>query len=323
MALLGAAVVCSRGTSAQQGGNIARIAYVSTNLAASPHLPEAFRQGLRDLGYVEGRDVVIEFRSAEGQLERFPALAAEVVALKVDVIVAANTSAALAAKQATTTIPVVFAGPIDPITSGLVTCLARPGGNLTGLSSFTGTDLVGKHLELLKQAIPQVNRIAALWHRDYPEVTEKELQKKVDIAANALGVRLHLVEAQGGAENFDRIFSELASTRTEALAVLPSVLFVSERRRLVDLAARSRLPAVYSVRDFVDDGGLMSYGPHWADIYRRAATYVDKILKGARPADLAVDQPTRFELVINLKTAKALDLVVPPSLLARADDVVE
>jgi putative ABC transport system substrate-binding protein len=261
MAVLGGAVVWPLSASAQQETKIPRIAYVSTNLAASPHLPEAFRQGLRDLGYVEGRNIVIEFRSAEGKLERFPALAAELVALKVDVLVAANTSAALAAKHASATIPIVFAGPTDPVSSGLITSLARPGGNLTGLSSSTGPELVGKHLEFLKQAIPQVNRIAALWHRDYPEGTEKGFLMEVEIAARVLGVRLQFVEAQGGPENFDRAFSELAMARTEALAVLPSVMFVSERRRLVDLAARSRLPAVYSVRDYVDDGGFMSYGP--------------------------------------------------------------
>ena len=307
---------------AQQAAKIPRIGYVSTNLAVSPHLPDAFRQGLRDLGYVEGRNVVIEFRSAEGKLDRFPALAAELVTLRVDVIVAANTGAALAAKQATKTIPIVFAGPADPITSGLVNSLARPGGNVTGLSSST-PELVGKGLELLKQAVPGVNRVAALWHRDYPERTQRDILEQADVAARALGVHLQFVEARGGPENFDRAFSELTRARADALTVLTSVLFISERRRLVDLAARNRLPVVYPVRDFVDDGGLMSYGPHWADIYRRAATYVDKILKGAQPADLPVEQPTRFELVINLKTAKALGLTIPPSVLARADQVVE
>ena len=307
---------------AQQAAKIPRIGYMSTNLAVSPHLPDAFRQGLRDLGYVEGRNVVIEFRSAEGKLDRFPALAAELVTLRVDVIVAANTGAALAAKQATKTIPIVFAGPADPITSGLVNSLARPGGNVTGLSS-SGPELVGKGLELLKQAVPGVNRVAALWHRDYPERTQRDILEQADVAARALGVHLQFVEARGGPENFDRAFSELTRARADALTVLTSVLFISERRRLVDLAARNRLPVVYPVRDFVDDGGLMSYGPHWADIYRRAATYVDKILKGAQPADLPVEQPTRFELVINLKTAKALGLTIPPSVLARADQVVE
>jgi putative ABC transport system substrate-binding protein len=301
---------------AQQAAKIPRIGYVSTNLAVSPHLPDAFRQGLRDLGYVEGRNVVIEFRSAEGKLDRFPALAAELVTLRVDVIVAANTGAALAAKQATKTIPIVFAGPADPITSGLVNSLARPGGNVTGLSS-SGPELVGKGLELLKQAVPGVNRVAALWHRDYPERTQRDILEQADVAARALGVHLQFVEARGGPENFDRAFSELTRARADALTVLTSVLFISERRRLVDLARRNRL------RDFVDDGGLMSYGPHWADIYRRAATYVDKILKGAQPADLPVEQPTKFELVINMKAARTLGLTIPPSVLSRADQIIE
>jgi putative ABC transport system substrate-binding protein len=307
---------------AQPAGKVARIGYVSTSLVASPHLPEAFRQGLRDLGYVEGKNVVVEYRSAEGKLDRFPALVAELLALKVDVIVAANTQAALAAKRATTTIPIVFAGPGDPVSSGLVTSLARPGGNLTGSSSLPTPDLIGKCLELLKETVPESNRVAALWHRDYPERTQKEMLGAADVAAQALGVSLRFVEARGGPESFDRAFSEMTRARIEALTVLPSVLFISERRLLVDLVAKNRLPAVYPVRNFVDDGGLMSYGPLWADLYRRAATYVDKILHGAKPADLPVEQPTRFELVINLRTAKALGLTAPPSLLLRADEVI-
>jgi len=309
-----------RAAEAQPAAKIPRIGYVGTNLAVSPHLLEAFRQGLCDLGYVEGRTVVIEYRSAEGKLDRFSALAAELVALKVDVIVA-NTLAALAAKQATKTIPIVFAGPADPVTSKLVSSLARPGGNVTGLSMLA-PELVGKCLELLKEAVPGLNRVSALWHRDYGERTQKDILGEADVAARGLGPRLQFVEA-GDPENFDRAFSEMTGARAEAVAVLPSVLFISERRRLVDLAARNRLPAVYPVRDFVDDGGLISYGPLWADLYRRAATYVDKILRGAQPANLPVEQPTRFELVINLKTARALGLDVPLTLLARADEVIE
>ena len=307
---------------AQPAEKVPRIGYVSTNLAASPHLPEAFRQGLRDLGYVEDRNVVIEYRSAEGKLDRFPALVAELLALKVDVIVAANTQAALAAKQATRAIPIVFAGPADPVSSGLVTSLARPGGNVTGSASLPTPELVGKTLELLTQAVPGANRVAALWHRDYPESTQKDILGAADAAARALGLHLQFVEARGGPENFDRAFSEMTRSRAEALTVLTSVMFMSERRRLVDRAARNRLPAVYPVRDFVDDGGLMSYGPLWADLYRRAATYVDKLLKGAHPADLPVEQPTKFELVINLRTAKALGLALPQSLLVRADELI-
>ena len=307
---------------AQQAAKVARIGYLSPNLAANPHLPESFRQGLRDLGYVEGRNVVIEYRDAEGKLERLPALAAELVALKVDVIVAAGPPAALAAKQATRTLPIVFASSGDPVTSGLVTSLARPGGNVTGLSALT-QELVGKRLELLKQAGPGVSQVAVLWHPGVlGERTEKDMLKGAEVAARALGVRLQVVEARGP-EDFGRAFSEMTRARAGALTVLGSVMFVNERRRLVDLAAKNRLPAVYAQREFVDAGGLMSYGANLADLFRRAATYVDKILKGAKPGDLPVEQPTKFELVINLKTAKALGLTIPPSLLARADEVIQ
>ena len=320
--LAGGLVAARLAADAQQAAKVPRIGYVSASLAVNPHLAEAFRQGLRDLGYVEGKNIVIEYRSAEAKLDRFPALAAELVALKVDVIVTANTRAALAAKQATKTIPIVFASPADPVTSELVTSLAHPGGNVTGVSSQT-PELAGKCLELLKQAIPKVNRVAALWHRDYGERAQKDILREADVAARALGIRLQSVQARGGPENFDRAFSEMKQARAEALTVLTSVMFMSARRPLVDLAVKNRLPAVYPVRDFVDDGGLMSYGPHYPDLYRRAATYVDKILKGAKPADLPVEQPTKFELVINLKTAKAFRLTIPPLLLLRADQVVE
>ncbi len=307
---------------AQPAAKIAHIGYLAPNLAASRHLPEAFRQGLRDLGYVEGRNVVIEYRDAEGKFERLSALAAELVALKVDVIVAGGTPAALAAKQATGIIPVVFAGPGDPVTSGLVASLARPGGNVTGLSSFA-PELVGKCLEQLKQAVPGVGRVAALWQPGgLGERTDKDVLKEAESAARALGVRLQFVEARGP-ENFDRAFSEMTKARAGALTVLPGSMFVNERRRLVDLAAKNRLPAVYPWREGVADGGLMSYGPDLADLFRRAAIYVDKILKGAKPGDLPVEQPTKFELAINLKTAKALGLTLPTSLLRRADQVIE
>jgi putative ABC transport system substrate-binding protein len=306
----------------QQAAKVARIGYLSPNLAASPRNHEAFRQGLRDLGYVEGRNVVIEYRTAEGKLERLPALAAELVALKVDVIVAPNTPAAVAAMQATKTIPIVFAVAGDPVGSGLVTSLARPGGNVTGLSNLA-LELVGKCLEQLKQTIPGVTRIAILWHPGvFPESTEKDLLKAAEVAARALGLRPQFVEVRGPSE-FDRAFSEMTKARAAALTVLPSNMFISERSRLVDVAAKNRLPTVYPWREFVDAGGLMSYGPSYDDLFRRAAIYVDKILKGAKPADLPVEQPTKFELVINLKTAKALGLTIPPSRLGRADEVIQ
>jgi ABC-type uncharacterized transport system substrate-binding protein len=308
---------------AQPAAKVARIGYLALNFASGRNLTEAFRQGLRDFGYVEGRNLVIEIRSAEGKPERLPALAAELVALKVDVIVVAGGAlAVLAAKQATRTLPIVFAGAADPVADGLVTSLARPGGNVTGLSGFS-PELVGKRLELLKQAVPGVSRVAALWQPGaVPELTEKHLLKEADVAARALGVRLQLVEARGPAD-FDRAFSDMTRARAGALSVLGTPMFFTERRRLVDLAAKNRLPAVYPWREFVEAGGLMAYGPNVADLYRRAATYVDKILRGAKPGDLPVEQPTKFELVINLKTAKALGLMIPPSLLGRTDEVVQ
>jgi putative tryptophan/tyrosine transport system substrate-binding protein len=305
---------------AQQAAKIARIGFLTNNPAANPHLGEAFLQGLRDLGYVEGRNVVIEYRDAEGKPERFPALAAELVARNVDIILAPGTVAALAARQATRTLPIVSVA--IPVTSGLVTSLARPGGNVTGLAFFS-PELVGKCLEQLKQTVPGVSRVAVLWQPGVVgERTEKDMLKGAEVAAPALGVRLQVLEARGP-EDFDRAFSEMTRARAGALTVLPGGMFISERRRLVDLAAKNRLPAVYPWREFVDAGGLMSYGLNVADLFRRAATYVDKILKGAAPADLPVEQPTKFELVINLKTAKTLGLTIPHSVLARADQVIE
>ena len=307
---------------AQTAAKVARIGWLGNSPAASPHLDEAFRQGLRDLDYVEGRNVVIEYRWAEGKFERLPALAAELVALKVDVILAGTVLAAVAAKQAIRTIPIVFAAVADPLGSGLVTSLARPGGNVTGLSVLS-PELVGKRLEQLKQALPGVSRVAVLWEPGGGgERTDKDMLKRAEVAGQALGVRLQYVEARRPAD-FDRAFSAMTRAHAGALTVLPSPMFFNERRRLVDLAAKHRLPAGYPWREGADAGGLISYGPSIADLYRRAATYVDKILKGAKPGDLPIEQPTKFELVINLKTAKALGLTIPPSLLQRADQVIE
>ncbi len=307
---------------AQQAAKIARIGYLGDTPGPRAHLREAFLQGLRDLGYVEGRNVVIEYRFAEGKLDRLPGLAAQLVALKVDVIVASGTLAALAAKRATGTLPIVFSPAGDPVGSGLVTSLARPGGNVTGLSAFV-PELVGKRLELLTQAVPGVRRVAFLWQPGaFGERTEKDILRKAEVAARELGVQLQFVEARDPAD-FDRAFSDMTRARAGALTVLTSNMLNTGRKRLVDLAAKNRLPAVYGVREFVDAGGFMAYGPNLPDLYRRAATYVDKILKGAKPADLPVEQPTKFELVINLKTARALGLAIPQSVLARADQVVE
>jgi len=300
---------------------VARIGFLGLNPGANLHLRGAFLQGLRDLGYVEGRNVVIEYRSAEGKLERLRALAAELVALKVDVIVTGGgTPTALAAKEATRTLPIVFTSATDPVTDGLVTSLAHPGGNVTGLSNLA-PELVGKCLEQLKEAVPQVSLVAVLWQ---PGAVggRTDMLKPAEVAARALGVRVQFVEARGPAD-FDRAFSDMTRARAGALAVLGSAIFNSERRRLVDLAAKHRLPTVYTSRDFVDAGGLMTYGVNLADLFRRAAAYVDKTLKGTKPGDLPVEQPTKFELMINLKTAKALGLTISPSLLQRADEVIE
>ena len=286
------------------------------------HLRDAFLQGLRDLGYVEGRNLIIEYRCAEGQLERFPALAAELVALKVEVIVAPPTPAAHGRQASDHDDPHCLRCCRRSGYDGLVTSLARPGGNITGLSSLR-PELVGKCLELLKQAVPGVSRVAVLWQPGgHGERAEKDMLKGAEVAARALGMRLQFVEARG-TDDFDRAFSDMITARAGALTVLPSSMFITERRRLVDLAAKNRLPAVYPLREYVDAGGLMAYGANIADLIRRAATYVDKILKGAKPADLPVEQPTKFELVINLKTAKALGITIPQSVLARADEVIQ
>jgi len=321
-AFAGGLVIAPFAAEAQQAAKVARIGFLGTNRAAAPGMVDAFHQELRNLGYVEGRNVVIEYRDAEGKLERLPALAAELVALKVDVILAATTPGARAAKQATRTIPIVFAVSADPVSDGLVTSLARPGGNVTGFAVLA-TELVGKRLELLKQAVPGVERVAVLRQPGaVPEQTEKDMLKGAEVAARALGIKLQIVEARGP-EDFDSAFSEMTKARASALIMGVGNMFFSERRRLVDLAAKHRLPAVYGLREVVDVGGLMSYGPNQADLFRRAATYVDKILKGANPGDLPVEQPTKFELVINLKTAKSLGLTIPQTVLLRADSVIE
>ena len=323
LALLALAAAPPLAAEAQRSAKVARIGYLSPSLASSPQLRVAFLQGLRDLGDVDGRNVAIEYRDAEGKLERVPGLAAELVALKVDVIfVGGGTRVTLAAMEATKTIPIVFTGLGDPVESGIVTNLARPGGNVTGLSSLA-PELVGKRLELLKQAVPGLDRVAVL---RLPGAlagrTDKDMLTEADVAARAVGVRLQFVEARGPDE-FARAFSDMSSARVDALTVLPSNRFLREHRHLVELAAQNRLPAVYTSREFVDAGGLMSYGANSADLHRRAATYVHKILKGAKPRDLPVEQPTKFELVINLKTAKALGLAIPQSLLAHADEVIQ
>jgi putative tryptophan/tyrosine transport system substrate-binding protein len=283
----------------------------------------AFRAGLRELGYAEGRNVVIEYRWAEGRPERFPALAADLVAQKVDVIFAAGgTLATLAAMRATSSIPIVFGVVGNPVEEGVVTNLARPNGNATGLS-YVFDDLLGKWLELATQVATGARLIAVL---SKPDATSREAWegrlKLLTSLGRTLGVEVQIVAAQGPAD-FDRAFSEISAKGASALVVLQTPAFDAERQRIVDLAADRRLPTVYGDRTYADSGGLMSYGPNLADLHRRAATYVDKILKGAKPSDLPVQQPTQFDLVINLKTAKTLGLAIPPSLLATAFEVIE
>ena len=322
IALAGGLVIARSVAEAQQAARIPRIGFLSGNVSAGQHLAAAFLQGLHDLGYVEGRNIVIEYRDAKGETDRLPALAAELVALKVDVILAAGTQHVLAAKQATTTIPIVFADVADPVARGFVTSLARPGGNITGLSNLN-TDIVGKWLELLKQAVPEIKRVAFLWQPGYlPERAEKDVLQRAGVAAQALGVQLQFVEARRQ-EDFDKAFAEMTRARVDAVIVWGGVLFIFERKRIAELAARNRLPASYPMSEFVDAGGLISYAPNVADNFRRAAGYVVKILKGAKPADLPVEQSSKLELVINVKTAKALGLTIPPSLLQRADRIVE
>jgi len=321
IAICGVATFRPLQAEAQPAAKVPRIGYLGTDLTDVSRNQEALLQGLRDLGYIEGRNLVIEYRDAQRKLERLPALAAELVALKVDAIVGAGTLVALAAKQATNTLPIVFIAVGDPVSSGLVASLARPGGNITGLSSFS-PELVGKRLEVLTQAVPGVNRIAVLWQPGGLGDTDKEMLREAVVAARVLGVRLQFVEARDPAD-IDKAFSDMITERAGALIEFSTPLFFNERGRLVDLAAKNRLPAMYSYTAYVHAGGLMSYGPDLHDMYRRAATYVDKILKGASPADLPVEQPTRFELVINLTTAKALGLTIPYTLLARADEVIE
>jgi putative tryptophan/tyrosine transport system substrate-binding protein len=310
-------------TEAQPPTHVHRIGVLSglgTTPGRGPFV-EAFLEGMRALGYVEGQHFVLEYRGVAGQFERLPALAAELVQLKADIIVAQGTSAALAAKDATTTIPIVMVGVGDPVASGLVASLARPGGNITG-PSLLGPELVGKQLEFLKDVLPTVARVAILWNPANP--VHALLVRAAEVTAQALGVQLHPVEARGP-EAFDRAFAAISRAHAGALLVLADAIFFEHRSRLAELAATSRLPTMHNmpnIRAFVEAGGLISYAASPPDGWRRGATYVDKILKGAKPADLPVEQPTKFELVINLKTAEALGLTIPPSLLFQATEII-
>ena len=306
---------------AQPTGKVYRIGYLGASSATVSQRPvEAFREGLRELGLVEGQNIVIDYRFAEGRFDRLPDLAAELVRLRVDVIMAGPTPPAMAAMKATGTIPIVMAGVGDPVDLGLIASLARPGGNVTGLSFSVGMDIFGKGLELLREAVPKFRRVAILSNPANP--SHALAITNVKAAAGSFGVQLQLLEAREP-NQFDGAFAAMAKERVDALLVLPDGMFLLHRARLIDLAKKNRVPSMHGVREYVDAGGLMSYGPSTVTAWRRAAFFVDRILKGAKPADLPVEQPTKFELVINLKTAKTLGLDMPASLLARADEVIE
>ena len=307
---------------AQQTGKIFRIGYLDNSTASSMAVfLEAFRQELSKLGWIEGKNITIEYRFAEQRLERLPELAAELVRLKVDVIVGASTGAALAAKSATTTIPIVMTQSADPVAAGLVASLARPGGNVTGLSSLA-VELNTKRLEILKDAVPKLARVGLLLVPG-TSVTRDIQLKELRPAAQALKLKLEEIETQPDAKDLERAFQTAKQKQVGAIMTTVSRIFFAERKRIVELAGKNRLPAIYFQKEFVDEGGLMSYGADYVDLYRRTAVYVDKILKGAKPADLPVQQATKFEFIINLKAAKQIGLTIPPEVLARANKVIK
>jgi len=305
---------------AQQPGKIRRIGLLSAFSPSDTALwYHAFRQGLRDLGWIEGQNISIEYRYSEGRDDRLLELAADLVRLKVDIIVAAGTSDGLAAKSATRTIPIVVTTVGDPVAIGLVMSLARPGGNITGLTNLSA-EIAGKRLELLKEVLPKLSRVAVLWN---PLSRTSTLSwEETQLPARQLGIQLHSLEVRSTNE-LDKAFEAATRVRADVLAIMPGPVFVTNLKRIADLATKRRLPSMFHLREFADAGGLMAYGPDRSDLFRRAATYVDKILKGAMPADLPIERPIKFELVINRKTAKALGIEIPQSILLRADEVIE
>jgi len=321
--LLGSAAVSPLAVRAQQAPKVPRIGYLTTGsleLAETRALINAFRQGFRELGYLDGQNIIIEFRGADSKIERFPALARELIGLNVDVIVASNSVAGLAVRQATTIIPIVIPVMGDPVADGLVASLARPGGNITGLT-FLGPQLVPKRLALLKETLPAASQVAVLWHPGaYGERTMNDMLKQAEAAGLTLRLQLQFVAVRDP-DQLDLAFSTIEAP--DAMMVFPSPMLFTERRRIVDLATKHRLPLISMGKEFVELGGLMSYGADITDFVRRGATYVDKILKGAKPADLPVEQPTKYQLFINLKTAKQLGIEIPEKLLAQADEVIE
>jgi putative tryptophan/tyrosine transport system substrate-binding protein len=316
----GTAVAWPLAGRAQQAGKIPRVGFMGNSTAAlEANLVGPFRDGLRELGYQEGRNIVIEYRWAEGNYERFPALVAELLAVPVDVIVTAGTPATLAVKKATSTVPLVMIAVGDPVGTGVVRSLARPGGNVTGLSSIA-PDLEGKRLELLRDVIPKLSHVALFLNPLNPFHTVS--MRQAFAAAQALGIKLQPLEVRTSGE-LDPAFAAIVREKPDALLILADRVFLHDRKRMMDFATEHRLPSVNAYRELVEAGGLMSYGPSYEDMHRRAADYMDKILKGAKPGDLPVEQPTKFTLILNLKAARALGIDVPPMLLARADEVIE
>ena len=320
--LVGLALASVRLAEAQQAGKIFRIGFLDPSTASgSAVLLEAFRQELSKLGWIEGKNITIEYRFAEQKPERLPELAADLVRLKVDLIVVSGTPAALAAKKATTTIPIVMTNAGDPVGAGLVASLARPGGNVTGFSSLA-SELNTKRLEILKDAVPKLARVGLLRPPGGSIATDLQL-KELRPAALALKLKLEEIETQPDAKGLESAFQTAKQKQVGAIMTTATRPFFAERKRIVELAGKYRLPAIYFQKEFVDEGGLMSYGADYDDLYRRAAVYVDKILKGAKPADLPVQQATKFEFVINLKAAKQIGLTIPPDVLARANKVIK
>ena len=317
--LLALSFTATLAVEAQQQGKVPRIGILTPASEASTPLWEAFRQGLRELGYVEGKNIVLEYRFAAGQNERLPALAAELVRLKVDLLVTDGTLAARVAKDATGTIPIVMASSAAPIEAGVVASLARPGGNVTGLSVMA-PELGRKRLEILKEVLPHVSRIAVLWAAG--NITQPSQLREIEATARVLSLQLHPQQVHNPDE-LDGAFATMTREGAEACITLADAVLWNHRTRVVELAAQHRLPAMFPEREFADAGGLIAYGPSVPDGFRRAAVYVDRILKGTKPADLPVEQPSKFELLINLKTAKALGLTIPPAILFQADKVLQ
>jgi len=312
-----ALAMCGAVVEAQQPTKVPRIGYLVGG--ATSARTEAFRQGLRELGYVEGKNIIIEYRYAKGKFDRMPVLAAELVRLKVDIIVTGGPPTTRAAKEATVTIPIVMAQDSDPVRNGFVASLARPGGNITGLSTLS-PEISGKQLELLKEIIPKLSRVAVLGTRTDPGNAQQ--RREIELAARAFKVKLQYLDVLD-LKDIEAGFRAASKERADAILVIRGSIFASHRKQIVDLAVKSRLPVMYSRPELVEAGGLMTYGASFTDLYRRAATYVDKILKGAKPADLPVEQPKKFEFIINLKAAKQIGLTIPPNVLVRADRVIK